>query len=1458
MKFFPTLLLSVLFFPSNALVAQTPGTGNSSVSLPGIGHDYIEGLSERVDPASGSLRIDISVPVPSGRGPKVPFGLVYDSSSLVHEFGSAQLYAANGEWSNTIPTLTHQQLSFSKVYANHTYQCTYSTDWKFHDSGGRKHALGVVQVSPTFPCNSIGSKLTGGDVSLRASMESNLGFKVADAAGMVYTFPWGTTNATVTVEDPNGNVILINRPTASSTAFTETDTVGRTILSLSGFGGLADTLDTLSVSGLSVPYQINWQSVGYNFSTDWTLLQQTPGVRCYPQSPAVGSGKNVSTITLPNGKQDAFQYDSTSGLLSRVTYPSGGWVSYSWSVNARAETEYFPDQAHLDPNGCLYRFGQNALSVRSVSFDGVTTALKQTFQYSTVWPSTPGVNWTSKQSIVTTQDLVRGSSFTTTTSYLYAPLLSGEPKTQYFQNPPSLQDMNVPAEQAVAYADSTSATIRTVNKSWYNAQQLASETVTLDGGLQMKTSYTYAPGAQLTEKDEYGFGATTATRKTITNYQSFAPTLNFPGLASIFNRPCQTVVYDGAGNRAAETDYFYDNGATTTPCGTAGTPSVTGAGGTSLTGHDAVNYSASSTGPRGNLTTKIGKCLQTGCIDAIATYTYDETGQTLSTVDPNGNAPGGVPAQHTATLSYADSYSSGTPPGSTNAYLTQVTDALGHSASFKYAYGDGQLTSSTDANSQVTSYTYNTPPTGCSLPDGLDRLSEIDEPNGGKISNCYNDATFNTSTPSPSVAITKAITSSLSWASTVASDGIGHTVKSILLSDTEGADTTDTTYDGLGRIRTQTNPHRAASAYTDGTTSYSYDALGRMASIFQPDGSTVTTAYSGNCTTVTDEAGNSRKSCSDGLGRLTQVFEDPGSAPHLNYETDYQYDMLDNLLRVDQVGGSTNSVDWRTRTFTYDSLSRLLCAANPEVQPVTCPVSATGTFPAGAITYTYDANGNMLTKTAPAPNQTGTATVTTTYSYDALNRLTAKSYSDGTTPANIFNYDVAPAWMSDLKNTVGRLTNTGNQYAGGTSGKATATTYSYDAMGRVIREWQQTPSVAAAGSFTYNSYDLAGNLSSATDTTGTTISYTHDAASRLASVTSSWIDAQHPATLWSVDPTQGYYPHGALKKATFGNGLTESAVIEPRLQICRLNLSTAGGAPTDCNSALPSDTIQSYQYAFGVWGSTNSGNITAYAASGKQSFNRSYSYDKLNRLQSMTDSASGQPCKGLSWTIDAWGNMTQQTPTNGTCLSLNVAVGTNNRFQTGYTYDAAGNLTNDGQHSYTYDAENRIVGVDGGSTASYIYNENGKRVRKNKGSGWTEYFYGPNGAVQTELVNGAWGTRYVYGGSGLLAEYTNGTTEFVHSDHLGSTRLVTGLSKQILDCLDYLPFGQQINSSPCFAGAATSYKFTGKERDSESGLDNFEARYDASSLGRFMTPDPVVITTERMYDPQQLNGYAYV
>lgn len=64
-------------------------------------------------------------------------------------------------------------------------------------------------------------------------------------------------------------------------------------------------------------------------------------------------------------------------------------------------------------------------------------------------------------------------------------------------------------------------------------------------------------------------------------------------------------------------------------------------------------------------------------------------------------------------------------------------------------------------------------------------------------------------------------------------------------------------------------------------------------------------------------------------------------------------------------------------------------------------------------------------------------------------------------------------------------------------------------------------------------------------------------------------------------------------------------------------------------------------------------------------------------------------------------------------------------------------------------------------------------------------------------------------------------------------------------------------SGSCLEYCLRGPKFTGKERDTESGLDNFGARYNASSMGRFMSPDPGNIKLKHLFDPQGLNRYAY-
>ena len=297
-------------------------------------------------------------------------------------------------------------------------------------------------------------------------------------------------------------------------------------------------------------------------------------------------------------------------------------------------------------------------------------------------------------------------------------------------------------------------------------------------------------------------------------------------------------------------------------------------------------------------------------------------------------------------------------------------------------------------------------------------------------------------------------------------------------------------------------------------------------------------------------------------------------------------------------------------------------------------------------------------------------------------------------------------------------------------------------------------------------------------------------------------------------------------------------------------------------------------YGFTASDGSNNGNLVSLVSSATQVFMRTYTYDELNRLSTMSSPADPSGCTGLSWTYDAWANRTNQTTTSGACTESHPvvgAIGANNRFTVApYQYDAAGNMTQDASHAYTYDAENRLTQVDGTAgncstaTACYAYDASGQRIRKVASGATTDYVYdNTSGTVAAETQGSTWTTGYVYAGGGLLAEYngamgaSGSTTLFVHKDHLGSTRVMTAMNGTVSDSMDYLPYGEQIAG-----GSTTTHKFTGKERDGESGLDNFGARYYSSSLGRFVSADwsatPEPVPYAKPVDPQTLNLYAYV
>jgi RHS repeat-associated protein len=110
-----------------------------------------------------------------------------------------------------------------------------------------------------------------------------------------------------------------------------------------------------------------------------------------------------------------------------------------------------------------------------------------------------------------------------------------------------------------------------------------------------------------------------------------------------------------------------------------------------------------------------------------------------------------------------------------------------------------------------------------------------------------------------------------------------------------------------------------------------------------------------------------------------------------------------------------------------------------------------------------------------------------------------------------------------------------------------------------------------------------------------------------------------------------------------------------------------------------------------------------------------------------------------------------------------------------------------------------------------------------------------------------------------LATYSggaSGATYFIHADWLGTERARSTVAGAVCETMTSLPFGDGLATNGS-CGDPSPLHFTGKQHDAETGLDHFGARYNSSSMGRFMSPDPIFIHILRVIDPQRLNLYAY-
>jgi RHS repeat-associated protein len=317
----------------------------------------------------------------------------------------------------------------------------------------------------------------------------------------------------------------------------------------------------------------------------------------------------------------------------------------------------------------------------------------------------------------------------------------------------------------------------------------------------------------------------------------------------------------------------------------------------------------------------------------------------------------------------------------------------------------------------------------------------------------------------------------------------------------------------------------------------------------------------------------------------------------------------------------------------------------------------------------------------------------------------------------------------------------------------------------------------------------------------------------------------------------GYNVASQMTGFKYGNGIYASLGFSPdRLQLNCLDYST-----TNRNGTCAHDSTTKFGlgYSYGTTGSNN-GLITSITDSVDNGRTVAYNYDPISRLSTaVTTGSSNYPQWGLSWGYDRYGNRLNQTLTAGSGYQGSVQVtqssnrinciGGSGQYCTGGvvpTYDANGNMTYDGTNTLVFDAENHATSATNQSTV-------------------------PSGDLTIVLSS-----------SGNQADFDNvqlsGPSVFYYvEDMLGTSRVMTTSTGVVCYDADFYPYGGERTpyTDTC---TQNNYKFTGKERDSESGLDNFGARYNSSSLGRWMSPDAINLTDERVLNPADtLNKYIY-
>jgi RHS repeat-associated protein len=362
------------------------------------------------------------------------------------------------------------------------------------------------------------------------------------------------------------------------------------------------------------------------------------------------------------------------------------------------------------------------------------------------------------------------------------------------------------------------------------------------------------------------------------------------------------------------------------------------------------------------------------------------------------------------------------------------------------------------------------------------------------------------------------------------------------------------------------------------------------------------------------------------------------------------------------------------------------------------------------------------------------------------------------------------------------------------------------------------------------------------------LTYSYNAAQRPVS-------AADTSNTYVTSGSVHYAPQGVLSGGQFGQSgaISHWASFDVRLR------------PSLTYAHTSADILK---LQFGYFGNSNVQTITNDLNPGRT---LNLTYDNLNRLATaQTQATSGTYCRGQSFGYDVtyWTNLATISVTKCTAQPLGLSISNKNRItNSGFAYDDAGNLTNDGVGgAFAWNAENRLTSTAG---VNYTYHGDGQRVKKSNG---TLYWFRVAGEVLAETALSGDNLReFIYfAGRRIARRDEGGAVYYFFADHLGTPRAVTDPTGTVVGRHDYDPFG--VEMTPWSDGE--THKFTGLERDAESSLDQALFRMYASQYHRWLTPDefrggpvsaygppdptpPGPLAYADILNPQSLNKYQY-